>query len=138
MTPGDRIRTARIRAGFSQAALAARLGVASGTVGRWERGKRVPDAGEQDRALGVCRHRLDLVAVAVAVAEPKQSGCPHRLQLVDAATGDAECADCGAIARWPANGECAEEGCTWPQCLDGGCDGPLGEGGEAVWEVPGG
>lgn len=37
---GSSLRSLRKRAGLSQAALAARLGVAPNTVARWERGER--------------------------------------------------------------------------------------------------
>lgn len=39
MTP-DELRSFRRRAGLSQSGLAARLGMATGTVARWEQGRR--------------------------------------------------------------------------------------------------
>jgi transcriptional regulator with XRE-family HTH domain len=53
---GRRIRRERRRAGVSQGALAARVGCARPTVGRWERGQRLPTLGSLVRiaaALGV-------------------------------------------------------------------------------------
>jgi repressor LexA len=40
---GDRLRRARERAELDQAALAARIGVATRTVQRWEKGEQIPD-----------------------------------------------------------------------------------------------
>lgn len=42
MTVGERIKAARIAAGFTQAQLAKRLGIAYQNIGQWESGKRVP------------------------------------------------------------------------------------------------
>lgn len=39
----DRLKQLRVQHGFTQEALAARLGVSQGTVGNWEGGKREPD-----------------------------------------------------------------------------------------------
>lgn len=41
---GDRIRTARLRAGLSQAELADELGTTQSVVSKWESGARVPNA----------------------------------------------------------------------------------------------
>jgi len=51
------------------------------------------------------------------------------------AEGNAECADCGAVAIWPddPDAECELDDCDWPTCMARDCDGPLGDGVPPEW-----
>jgi transcriptional regulator with XRE-family HTH domain len=49
----DRLKTARLHAGLSQAELAARIGVSSGAVGQWETGKTNPSNANMRSAADV-------------------------------------------------------------------------------------
>ena len=63
MTPPLLIRTARHRAGMTQAALADVLGVMVGTITRWELGTRSPSAADLERALKACGFSIELKEV---------------------------------------------------------------------------
>jgi transcriptional regulator with XRE-family HTH domain len=56
VTPGERIRSAREGLNLKGYELAAKVGVHSGTLSKWEKGKRIPDAASRAKlaaALGV-------------------------------------------------------------------------------------
>ena len=52
--------------------------------------------------------------------------------------GNAECADCGAVAVWPddPDAECELDDCDWPSCMTLDCEGPLGDGVPPEWITP--
>ena len=135
MTLTAQLRAARLGAGLTQAALAQRLGITVGTVARWEGGSVDIPSSQLVRVAEAGGLRVALVPHSESPA-----GCLHRLLVGgDATTTDAKCADCGAVARWPVEGECngsIRNTCTWPLCFDAGCAGPLGDGAPAVWKVP--
>lgn len=62
MTPGTLIRTARRKAGLSQASLASRLGTTQSAIARLERDGSNPRLETVERALRACGQRLELSA----------------------------------------------------------------------------
>jgi transcriptional regulator with XRE-family HTH domain len=91
MALGERLRAARVAAGFrSQAALAAALGVERNTVGRAELGIVVPHAETLRKWAQLCGASLDelLADDTVSTIDPTASG--PDVQRVSATHADAE------------------------------------------------
>lgn len=65
-TVGERIRTARERAGLTQAELGAQVGVKQQSVQKWEAGK------------GITLTRLDAIAEVLKITTPALLGHPNR------------------------------------------------------------
>ncbi len=55
---GERIRSARLAAGLSQAELARRAGTSQPAVNRYEQGRTVPELGTTARLVGACQTRM--------------------------------------------------------------------------------
>jgi len=55
---GERIRSARLAAGLSQAGLARRAGTSQPAVNRYEQGRTVPEPGTMARLVGACQARM--------------------------------------------------------------------------------
>jgi len=60
---GSELRRLRMRAGLTQAALAAKLGVASNSVARWERSERT-----------IAEPMVRLIRMTINPAKPKRKG----------------------------------------------------------------
>ena len=66
MTTGELIRSARLRAGYSQKELAQRLGMASSSIARWETDAVEPGYSTLRRVLQACGFDIPPVLVAYA------------------------------------------------------------------------
>lgn len=64
MTTGELIRSARLRAGYSQKELAQRLGMASSSIARWETDTVEPGFSTLRRVLRACGFDIPPVLVA--------------------------------------------------------------------------
>ncbi len=64
MTTGELIRSARLRAGYSQKELAQRLGMASSSIARWETDTVEPGFSTLRRVLQACGFDIPPVLVA--------------------------------------------------------------------------
>jgi transcriptional regulator with XRE-family HTH domain len=64
MTTGELIRSARLRAGYSQKELAQRLGMASSSIARWETDTVEPGYSTLRRVLQACGFDIPPVLVA--------------------------------------------------------------------------
>jgi transcriptional regulator with XRE-family HTH domain len=61
MDAGDAIKRARLRAGLTQHALAARAGTSQATISAYESGRKRPSLETLDRLLGATGARLEVV-----------------------------------------------------------------------------
>lgn len=82
---GDLLRALRQRGGWTQAQIAARMGVTQSAVTRWERGERTP-TGEQIQALcfALDATEEEVVALTVGRYTDEQSQLPSEPEQVDA------------------------------------------------------
>src|SRR5688572_5895568 len=67
------LRSARQRAGLSQAALAARAGTSQATVSAYETGRKEPSVRTLSRLLAATGARLAVQAARVAVVQPSRA-----------------------------------------------------------------
>jgi transcriptional regulator with XRE-family HTH domain len=72
MDAGDAIRRARLRAGLTQHALAARAGTSQATISAYESGRKQPSLETLDRILAATGSRLAVVPGRAAVRVPSR------------------------------------------------------------------
>ena len=70
MNAADTIRAARLRAGLTQHALAARAGTSQATISAYEAGRKQPSLRTLQRLLAVTGSRLEVVSEPAAPREP--------------------------------------------------------------------
>ena len=70
MNAADAIRAARLRAGLTQHALAARAGTSQATVSAYEAGRKQPSLRTLERLLAATGSKLEVVPDGVAPREP--------------------------------------------------------------------
>jgi uncharacterized protein len=70
MDAGDAIRRARLRAGLTQHALAARAGTSQATISAYESGRKRPSVETLDRVLAATGSRLAVVSGKRGVRRP--------------------------------------------------------------------
>jgi hypothetical protein len=79
MTTGELIRSARLRAGYSQKELAQRLGVASSSIARWETDTVEPGFSTLRRVLQACGFDIPPVLVPYE-RDPQRDAQVQKLQ----------------------------------------------------------
>jgi transcriptional regulator with XRE-family HTH domain len=79
MTTGELIRSARLRAGFSQKELALRLGMASSSIARWETDTVEPGFSTLRRVLQACGFDIPPVLVPYE-RDPERDAQAQELQ----------------------------------------------------------
>ena len=72
MDAGDAIKRARLRAGLTQHALAARAGTSQATISAYESGRKQPSVETLDRILAASGARLAVVARRRGVRRPSK------------------------------------------------------------------
>ena len=72
MDAGNAIRRARLRAGLTQHALAARAGTSQATISAYESGRKQPSLATLDRVLAATGARLEVVPGERAVRTPSR------------------------------------------------------------------
>jgi uncharacterized protein len=72
MDAGDAIKRARLRAGLTPHALAARAGTAQATISAYESSRKQPSLTTLDRVLAATEARLAFVSPPRAVREPSR------------------------------------------------------------------
>jgi transcriptional regulator with XRE-family HTH domain len=70
MDPADALRVARLRAGLTQHALAARAGTSQATLSAYESGRKQPSVATLDRLLRAAGAHLEVVGGAPPAREP--------------------------------------------------------------------
>ena len=70
MNAADTIRAARLRAGLTQHALAARAGTSQATISAYEAGRKQPSLRTLQRLLAATGSRLEVVSEPAAPREP--------------------------------------------------------------------
>lgn len=70
MDAGDAVRRARLRAGLTQHALAARAGTSQATISAYESGRKQPSLDTLDRILAATGSRLTVLPDRAAVRDP--------------------------------------------------------------------
>lgn len=73
MDPGATLKRARIRAGLTQHALAARAGTSQATISAYEAGRKEPSLSTLDRLLAAAGARLEVVPDGGAAREPTRA-----------------------------------------------------------------
>lgn len=91
---GRTLRSARVDAGLSQSALAARLGTTPQAVSLWELGERALNIEGVERFLAACGRRLD-----VRVREDRQDDPVEALLLATAGVSVVDLARLSRLAR---------------------------------------
>ena len=84
MDPGASLRSARRRAGLTQAELAARAGTSQATISAYEHGRKAPSIETLGRLLAAVGARLTTVPASATVVRPSQA----RLARADRALVD--------------------------------------------------
>lgn len=80
MTTGELIRSARMRAGFSQEHLAGRLGLPRSQIARWERDAVEPGFSTLQKALRACGFDISTALIPYE-PDPERDHRLRRLQL---------------------------------------------------------
>lgn len=70
MNAADALRAARLRAGLTQHALAARAGTSQATISAYEAGRKQPSLRTLERLLAATGARLEVVPDGLAAREP--------------------------------------------------------------------
>ena len=82
MDAGDAIKRARLRAGLTQHALAARAGTSQATISAYESGRKRPSLETLDRILGATGARLAVVPSQREVREPTPRDLARRGRIL--------------------------------------------------------
>jgi transcriptional regulator with XRE-family HTH domain len=73
MDGASMLRSARLRAGLSQAALAARSGTSQATISAYERGRKTPSVQTLSRLLAATGNRLTVESAPAGPIEPSRA-----------------------------------------------------------------